>query len=211
MVCVMIPNRPFRPVPVTARDKLLEAAVKLIRRQGFAATSVDELCREAGVTKGAFFHHFASKEALGVAAAVYWSDSTGGFFKEALYHHHADPVDRVLGYIDFRIALIGGPVEGFSCVAGTLIQETFRTSAAIRVACEGSIMGNAHMLEADLGLAMAQCGVTGTSAESLARHVQTVIQGAFVLAKASGDNGAADMAREALGHLRRYFEMLFQR
>jgi TetR/AcrR family transcriptional repressor of nem operon len=96
-------------------------------------------------------------------------------------------------------------------VAGTLIQETFRTSAAIRVACEGSIMGNAHMLEADLGLAMAQCGVTGTSAESLARHVQTVIQGAFVLAKASGDGGAADMAREALGHLRRYFSMLFQR
>ncbi|MDE2596279.1 MAG: TetR/AcrR family transcriptional regulator [Sphingomonadales bacterium] len=207
----MVPNRPFRKVPVTARDKLLEAAVRLIRLQGFAATAVDELCREAGVTKGAFFHHFASKEALGVAAAHYWSESTGSFFAEAPYHHHADPVDRVLGYIDFRIAIIGGPVESFSCVAGTMVQEAFRTSAAIRVACEGSILGNARLLEADLALAMAQTGVSGTTPESLARHVQTVIQGAFVLAKAGPDESAADTAREALGHLRRYFSMLFKR
>jgi len=211
LVCMtaMIPNHPFRPTPVTARDKLLEAAVKLVRTRGFSATSVDQLCGEAGVTKGAFFHHFASKEALGVAAAEYWSASTSGFFAAAPYHHHADPLDRVLGYIDFRLALIGGPVEGFSCVAGTMVQEAFRDSAAIRVACEASIMGNARALEADIAQAMAQRGVTGTSAASLARHVQTVIQGSFVLAKTQEGPAAADLAREALDHLRRYFEMLF--
>ncbi len=62
-------NRTFRPVPVGAKSKLLEAAIVLIRTKGFAGTSVDDLCTAAGVTKGAFFHHFASKEALGVAAA----------------------------------------------------------------------------------------------------------------------------------------------
>ena len=69
----MIPNQPFRPVPTSARDKLLEAGVKLVRQRGFGSTSVDQLCADAGVTKGAFFHHFASKEALGVALADYWS------------------------------------------------------------------------------------------------------------------------------------------
>ncbi|MFM6932711.1 MAG: TetR/AcrR family transcriptional regulator [Novosphingobium sp.] len=206
----MIPNRPFRPVPVTARDKLLEAAVKLVRSSGYSATSVDDLCREAGVTKGAFFHHFPTKEALGVAAADYWSASTSGFFAAAPYHHHPDPVDRVLGYIDFRIALIGGPVEAFSCVAGTMVQEAFRSSAAIRVACEASIMGNCAALEDDIAQSMAQRGVSGTSAASLSRHIQAVIQGSFVLAKTQEPDAAADIAREQLGHLRRYFAMLFK-
>lgn len=205
----MEPTHSFRPVPVTARDRLLEAAVRQIRRQGFAATSVDLLCAEAGVTKGAFFHHFASKEALGVAAAGYWSDSTGRFFEEAPYHQLPRAIDRVLGYIDFRLELISGPAEGFSCVAGTMIQETFRSSEAIRRACEDSILGNARALEADLAQAMAEAGVVGPTPESLARHVQTVIQGSFILAKARGESAAEEMAREALGHLRRYFELLF--
>ncbi len=209
MLSGMIPNRPFRATPVTARDKLLEAAVKLVRSNGFSATSVDQLCAEAGVTKGAFFHHFASKEALGVAAAAYWSSSTGGFFAEAPFHHHARAIDRVLGYIDLRIALIGGPAESFSCVAGTMVQEAFRSSSAIRIACEASIMGNAAALTPDIAEAMADAEVTGTTPESLAAHIQTVIQGAFILAKARGEDAAADTAREALRHLRRYFELLF--
>lgn len=199
----------FRPAPQTARDKLLEAAVKLVRTKGFAATSVDELCGEAGVTKGAFFHHFASKEALGVAAAEYWSSSTSTLFAEAPYHGFADPVDRVLGYIDFRIELIGGSVEAFSCVVGTMVQEAFRSSTAIRVACANSILANARALEEDIALAMAQRGVTGTTAESLARHIQAVIQGSFVLAKTQDGAACADLAREGLLHLRRYFALLF--
>jgi AcrR family transcriptional regulator len=58
----------------SAREKLLDAAVALIRHDGFAATSLDDLCRKAGVTKGAFFAPaFAGKEELGVAAADHWS------------------------------------------------------------------------------------------------------------------------------------------
>ena len=209
----MIPTQPFRPGsvsgPPSAREKLLEAGVKLVRRQGFSGTSVDQLCREAGVTKGAFFHHFASKELLGVALADYWSSSTTAFFAAAPFHHLADPAQRVLGYIDLRMALIGGPAESFSCVAGTMVQEAFVSSDPIRAACNASIMGNAAALEADLAAAITQSGTSGVTAASLARHIQAVIQGAFVLAKAEGELGAADAAREHLLHLRRYFELLF--
>lgn len=206
----MIPNQPFRPAPGTAREKLLEAGVKLVRAQGFAATSVDQLCTAAGVTKGAFFHHFTSKEELGVELARYWSSSTGQFFAAAPFHHLTDPAERVLGYIDLRIALLTGPAESFCCVAGTMVQEAFRSSEAIRAACHDSINGNARALEADLAAALAQSGAKGVTAAGLARHVQAVIQGAFVLAKAEGAEGAAQLAREELQHLRRYFEMLLK-
>ncbi len=203
----MIPNQAFRPAPVTARDRLLEAGVKLVRSIGFTATSVDQLCREAGVTKGAFFHYFASKEALGVALADYWSSSTASFFASAPYHHLADPLDRVLAYLDLRAALIGGPVEGFTCVAGTMVQEMFLSSDAIRAACDASISGNAAALEDDIAMAMAQSGASAPSARSLALHIQAVIQGGFILAKAQGD---ADIARDSIAHLKRYFELLFK-
>ena len=193
----------------SARERLLDAAVKLVREQGFAATSVDQLCTEAGVTKGAFFHHFPSKEALGVAVAEYWTAKTSAMFAAAPYHNYPDPVDRVLGYIDFRIGLLDGPVVEFSCVAGTLVQETFLGSPSIREAAGASILGNARALEADIGQAMTARGVTGTTAASLARHIQTVIQGSIILAKTQEENGSAGLAREALGHLRRYFEFLF--
>lgn len=206
----MIPNRPFRRTAESARERLLEAAVALVRTQGFTGTSVDDLCARAGVTKGAFFHHFPSKQQLGVELAQYWSTSTAGFFAEAPFHHHKRAIDRVLGYIDLRTVLIDGAAETFCCVAGTMVQDTFRSSIPIREACRESIMGNAAALEDDLALALADAGLQRSQAPSLARHVQTVIQGAFVLAKTQEGDRAAEIARESLGHLRAYFAMLLK-
>lgn len=195
-----------KPRPEGARTKLLQAALGVIRAKGYSATSVDDLCAAAGVTKGAFFHHFASKEALAVAAAGFWSEVTGALFAAAPYHQHDDPLDRVLGYIDFRAGLLNGPVEAFTCLVGTMVQEAFGSSPAIRAACRASISGHAETLEADIEAAMARYGVTGITAGSLALHTQAVLQGAFILAKA---DGGPDVAAESVKHLRRYFELLF--
>ena len=91
-----------------ARAKLLDAALGTIREKGYSATSVDDLCERAEVTKGAFFHHFKSKEALGAAAADHWSETTAALFASAPYHDPADPLDRILAYIDFRKELVRG-------------------------------------------------------------------------------------------------------
>jgi TetR/AcrR family transcriptional repressor of nem operon len=185
----------------------LEAALNVIRAKGYSATSVDDLCAAAGVTKGAFFHHFASKEALAVAAADFWSETTAELFAGADYHLHADPLDRVLAYIDFRAELIDGPMETFTCLVGTMAQEAYLTSPAIRDACAASIFGHAATLEADIDAAMALHGIRHVGAASLANHTQAVLQGAFILAKASAQ---PDRAREGVAHLKRYFELLFR-
>lgn len=190
-----------------ARTRLLEAARDIIRARGFAATSVAELCRAAGVTSGAFFHNFASKEALGIAAAAYWTETTSAFFADAPYHDFDDPYDRFLGYIDFRRAIIQGDPAAFTCLAGTMTQEVFDAHPSIRDACAASIFGHAATLEPDIAAAMAARGIEADwTAASLAAHTQAVLQGAFILAKATGDG---DVARESVDHLRRYVELLF--
>ncbi len=46
--------------PSDARERLIAAARDEIRRKGYTATRVEDICRAAGVTKGSFFHHFSS-------------------------------------------------------------------------------------------------------------------------------------------------------
>lgn len=196
----------------TSRDLLLDAAVAVIRTQGLHATTVDDLCAAAGVSKGAFFHHFASKDDLAIAAADHWSVTTGGLFADAPYHEPEDAADRVLGYLDFRASLIGEAIERYSCLVGTMVQEAYVTNPALRDACGASILGHAATLEADIAEALMDAGTdvsdVGAEAASLARHTQAVLQGAFVMSKAANDPA---VALESVAHLRHYFESLFHR
>jgi TetR/AcrR family transcriptional regulator, transcriptional repressor for nem operon len=194
---------------VSAKNKLLDAALKLIRQRGYDAVAVDDLCREAGVTKGAFFHHFKSKEALAVAATEYWTSVTGQIFASAPYQLVDDPLGRLLAYIDFRAQLLKGrTLPECTCLLGTLTQEKFETSPAIRDACFAGIRAHADTVAEMIAAAKERYAPDAAwSPESLALYTQATIQGAFVLAKAKNDVG---VAAGMISHLRRYIVLLFQ-
>ena len=181
----------------------------MVRRKGYAATSVDEICAAAGVTKGAFFHHFKSKEALGVAAAAQWTARAAPLFDLPPHTRLDDPLERVLGHIAMRMAMIDGPAEGFTCFVGTMVQESFATSDALREASEASITAYCEALSVDIQAAIDRHGIQReVTAISLAWHIQAVLQGAFVIAKATDDIA---LARDSVMHLLRYVGMLFGR
>src|SRR3970040_3150234 len=54
------------------RSRILESAVKLFSNRGYNAASVDDICKDAGISKGAFYHHFKSKQALFLALLDGW-------------------------------------------------------------------------------------------------------------------------------------------
>lgn len=187
----------------------LDAAIDVFRSKGYSATRIEDVCAAASLTKGSFFHHFSGKEDLALAAAAHWNSTTGEFFANAEYHHLADPLDRLIAYIELRKSLIIGNLAKFTCFAGTLIQETYGTHPEIRDACEQSISQHASKLEPDIGEAILKYRVNGDwTPRSLALHMQGVTQGAFILAKAKQE---PELATECLNHLRHYIELLFGR
>jgi TetR/AcrR family transcriptional regulator, transcriptional repressor for nem operon len=197
---------PATATAATGKTKLLNAALILFREQGYNDTSVDDLCRAAGVTKGSFFHYFASKEALALAAIAHWNEVTGALFRNAPYQQVADARERLLAYIDFRREIIQGPTPEFTCLLGTLVQETFDSHPALREACRAGIEGHAWTMVSTIEEARRLYAPEADwSAATLALYIQAVLQGSFILAKASGDGSAAI---ESIGHLRRYVEYL---
>lgn len=189
-----------------SKTKLLDAALQVIRTRGYTATTVDEVCKAAGVSKGSFFHHFKSKEELALEATKYWSEITGALFANAPYQQVADPRERILAYIDFRAALTDGDLANITCLLGTMVQETYDSHPALRDACRAGIEAHAETLVPMIEEAKARYAPHADwSPESLALYTQVAMQGAFVLAKAQGKS---EVAAQFIAHLRRYVEGL---
>ena len=187
-----------RPADPAIKNGLVRAATELFLRNGFAATSIDEICKSAGVTKGALFHHFKDKQALAHEVLCAWSAGGMAAYAGAPFHAEPDPMARVLGYVDFTIAISEhGPV---GCLIGSLAQETSATHPRLRARCAGAL--------ADWGTNLAtlledarRSGKGDFDSESVAKHFVVVFEGAQLMAKAQKSTA---VVKEELGHFRRY-------
>jgi TetR/AcrR family transcriptional repressor of nem operon len=187
--------------------KFLDAAMHVIRAKGYSATTIDDICEAAGLTKGSFFHHFKSKEDLAIAAASHFAAMADGLFATAPYQSVSDPLDRLLGYVDFRTGILQGELPDYTCLLGTMVQEVYDTHPAIRAVCEAHISAHAADVAQDIAEAKRLYAPDAAwTPESLGLFTQAVLQGAFVLAKAKH---GPEIAAECLSHLRRYLEMQF--
>src|SRR5271163_4204050 len=81
------------------RERLLQAASREIYRSGFQSASLDAILASAGVTKGALYYHFDSKEALGYAVVeeVIAPDVRAKWLRRLL--RGKDPVDALIGNV----------------------------------------------------------------------------------------------------------------
>ena len=193
--------------PQSSRQRIVETARALFVERDYASVSMQQIADATGLRKASLYHHFKSKEELGVAAARDWSEMTGALFEQAPYHAPKDPLERVLAYIRFRRDLVAGPIPEFTCVVGTMTQEIHDLIPAIRDACRDSIFDHAATLEADIQAAIDKYGIRAPfDAKSLALHTQAVIQGGFILSKAGQDPA---LTVQSIDHLECYFKLLF--
>ncbi len=180
----------------TRKEKLVRAATDLFRQNGYSATSVNDICDRAGVTKGAFFHHFTSKEELAEACLEEWDKTIAAMEAAAPFHEVRDGREKVAAYMDFFIGLFSRADLPKSCLVGTTVQEVAESIPGLREASQRCFDHAAARFIAVLNAAS-----PNVDAEGLATLWMATIQGSLLLHKASSDTRVIP---ENLKHVRTY-------
>src|SRR3954469_10967254 len=100
-----------------AKEKLTQAALRLIWLNGYGATSVDDICAKADVRKGSFYHFFKSKSELEVAALeAHWQQTKDRW--NNLFSPSVPPLQRLENHLDFMLAKQGELQKEHGAVLG---------------------------------------------------------------------------------------------
>jgi TetR/AcrR family transcriptional repressor of nem operon len=121
---------PARRDPQRTRVRLLEAAFREVYRSGFQSAGLDAILSAAGVTKGALYHHFGSKEALGYAIVeeIIAPDNRGQWLRPL--ENCKDPIDALIGAVQ-KLSVQPEAVRG-GCPLINLAQEMSPLDAGFR-------------------------------------------------------------------------------
>lgn len=189
------------------RRRLVEATVGLMLRQGYGATTVDQICAGAGLTKGSFFHHFASKEAVGLAAMDAFARAGMEMYAAATQPAHGEPLDELHRLLDLMAELARTHGEALSCMVGTLSQEMALSSPAIREAGERHMVAWVAVVADMLTRArQAHPVATDFDPEAVAWVLYSIWQGSMLIGKT---RRSPAMIEANLGQARLYIDSLF--
>jgi TetR/AcrR family transcriptional repressor of nem operon len=194
-----------RKQPEMTRRKLIEATTALMLRQGFNATTVDEICAEAGVTKGSFFHHFDSKDDIGQAVVKAWGEFGQSVYAEA-WKQPGEPLQEIHRLFDIMEGLTRRP-EPCVCLVGMLTQELSGEHPGFRAACARELDIWTEMFRSRLEAAKQQLkpAVNFDPAE-VAWFLNSLWQGSALVGKA---RQSTKMIRANLRLARDYVDSLF--
>jgi TetR/AcrR family transcriptional repressor of nem operon len=190
----------------SARERILAATTTLLLDRGYGATSLEEICRAAGVTKGGLFYHFDSKETL-VSAAV------ERFFAALVAAGEAERADTGLGafetldaYVESLPALIEGPLLTRGCLLGAMSLQTTESHPAVWASAQRALGEWRAGLVSLISSAAAERAVEVDSA-GLADGLLSAVEGGLLLDRSGVSTGAAVAA---VNHFRRYLSQLLQ-
>lgn len=193
------------------RDKLLDAAQALVLQQGFSATTVERVIDRAGVTKGTFFYHFATKDDLARALVDRWARWDHDTLESALARASElskDPVQRLL----ILVGLLAEGAEQLSldepgCLFASYCYESGLFSDEVhQVISDGFARWQHALTEWIEAAAAARPPRAPVEVADVAALLVTTFEGGLILARISRDPDA--LARQ-LRQYRTYLELLF--
>lgn len=189
---------------MTTRRQILESASRLLHARGYRATTMDAVVQECGVSKGAVYHHFRTKEDLFEAALDDIFSTFGHRFQDAM-RGIDDPLERLIammramGRIQRETGLQG-------CPLGNLALELGESDARLRHRVDRML----ELLSRQILGCLRQARERGilrpeVEIEPSSRFLLASLEGSILLARSHDD---LDMLEELIGQAQTYVETL---
>jgi len=179
------------------REAFVEATGRLLRRQGYAASGLNEIVTRSGAPKGSLYFHFpGGKEEL-VVVAMQTTGRTLEAGIDAVLAAHDRPADGIGALIDAMGAGLEASGYRDGCPIATVTLETASASAAIRETAANVFEAWTQAIERRL----LQGGASRARARSRAVLALSAIEGALILARARGEIAPLLSVRDELCEL----------
>ena len=105
------------------RHELVRVGKEIVVRQGFKATSLNDVLSAAGIPKGSFYYYFSSKEDFGLAIVDDFAREYRDRFETFLGDEQYSPLTRLRNYFEFKITEMKANRCNDGCLIGNLAQE----------------------------------------------------------------------------------------
>lgn len=168
--------------------EVIAAASKLFRAKGINGVSVPALMAEAGLTHGAFYGHFGSKEELAAAACTHAIEQSGAIYDGLLERHGGDQGAALTEFVKRYTSRLHRDQPGLGCPIAALADDAAREEfkGPVRKAFAAGLERMIDRLRPLLG----HRGKTAAREEALADIAMLV--GALVLARATKGHTVSD-------------------
>lgn len=195
----------------TTRERLLLAAEKLVMAKGFAGTTIDEILRDAELTKGAFFHYFKGKADLAGALIKWHTDKDLGHFDRWMIEAEAfsdDPLEQMIHFLEAfekYIAMSDDPSPG--CMYAAYTYESMQFEPAVRDFVADTLRKWSSMYVRKFQEVLDRYKpALPVTARQLAEMIVAIVEGGLVLQRAYGD---LRMTARQSEQFRNYLKLLF--
>lgn len=172
--------------------------------RGYSATSVDDIIKSAGVAKGSFYHAFKSKEDLAITALEDYEQRGWQLIAAGPYTQEADPVKRVLQFLDF-IEELGPQMWQHGCMVGSVAIEVYTSYPRLIDRIDHLFDDFENHIAAIFAPALEARQITAVSAKELSVHFLAVVEGSIISARSHQENR---FLAAGLGHFKRYVRLL---
>jgi TetR/AcrR family transcriptional repressor of nem operon len=193
------------------REHILAVSEGLVLSGGFVGTSLDDILKATGLTKGAFFNHFGSKADLARALVERYARNDYELFAEFSRRAEAasdDPLQATFAFLrefEKHIEQLGAPPPG--CVFAAYTYEIRQFEPSVETFIRDSFRAWSALYEKPFAAVLERHRpLKPATAKDLADMIMAIVEGGFILSRSYADAGF--IVRQSR-QFRQYLELLF--